>query len=550
GHRFVRLSGGLSIEPNHGVIWKQGKMETNWGSLYINEGGRCLMDDVELAGPGIDVNQDYVGVTAMGAASLAFRRCEFKDYNTPVSSTLSNVHIFGACKFNDIQTGIIADGGGGGFWITDCTFEKYSWSGATISNRPTLTIGGSTWESESDSEYGLELHSVDQAVVKGSNFNGNGSNIPGPFSPSNGALDYHCGVFLDDVPLFVMRNSGMTFNPIGIVATNLMAGPSNVFLLNGSFIQRSQVGVYMDGTVTEGLVLMDCAALLHNDFGVFGTDVTLMIDAINAQQHPLDGGEPNTFLRDCTGGCGDLYFSLCYVAKIPALPIPMRENWWCVSDINTPQPAPATFMDIRSVACTVPVAVTTLPTAVRAPIACNTEEFTSATNLSGKGPEADCNVALSGGGTNGVGDAWHTAYQQLRLEDFEAAESGFQPVADLWSPDLSSYPSNCQLYIQVAKAIVDGTNGGDQLRPGGDRTTDLGKIVYANPNPTTGQLTVAFPDGPCMLRVFDPYGRLVHQAQAFGGTARLDASAWSVGIYTIEVFGADFREFVKVVVQR
>ncbi|MFN0216150.1 MAG: hypothetical protein ACKVT2_17975, partial [Saprospiraceae bacterium] len=42
GHRFVRLSGGLSIEPNHGVIWKQGKMETNWGSLYINEGGRCL----------------------------------------------------------------------------------------------------------------------------------------------------------------------------------------------------------------------------------------------------------------------------------------------------------------------------------------------------------------------------------------------------------------------------------------------------------------------------------------------------------------------------
>jgi hypothetical protein len=549
GHRFMRLSSDLGIEANHGVIWRQGKIEADPGGLYINAGGSCRMDDVELVGPGLGPNLNYVGVTASGATSLDFRHCEFKNISTPVSTTQSNTHFFWICNFNNIENGIVADGGGGGFSIKGCTFEEFAWTGATISNRPTLTVEGSTWESETDSHAGLELHSVNQVVVKTSNFNSNA--FLGPFTPDPGSvLGTQCGAFLDNVPLFIMRNSGMTFNTIGIIASNLFDGPSNVFLLNGSFIQRSRVGVYMDGTDTEGLVLMDCAALLHNDFGVFGTDVILMIDAINAQQHPLDGGEPNTFLRDCTGGCDDLYFSLCYVNKSPVQPIPMRENWWCVFDINTPQPMPQNFMDIRRANCTIPVTVNTFPPAASPPYACLDDEFTSSNSFVGKGPEADCNVTIPGGSTIGLGEAWHSAYQQLRLEDFEAAEASFQPVADLWQPDLSSYASNCQLYIQVAKAIVDGANGGDQLRPSGDRNTDLEKLVYTNPNPATGQLNVAFPDGPCMLRVYDSYGRLLHQAQAFGGTARLDVSTWLSGIYTVEVSGENVREQVKVAVQK
>jgi hypothetical protein len=53
-----------------------------------------------------------------------------------------------------------------------------------------------------------------------------------------------------------------------------------------------------------------------------------------------------------------------------------------------------------------------------------------------------------------------------------------------------------------------------------------------------------------MLRVYDSYGRLLHQAQAFGGTARLDVSTWLSGIYTVEVSGENVREQVKVAVQK
>src|SRR5690606_3856386 len=128
-------------------------------------------------------------------------------------------------------------------------------------------------------------------------------------------------------------------------------------------------------------------------------------------------------------------------------------------------PMPQGFMNILRNNCTVPVTVNTLPTVDHAPISCNSDEFTSSTSLVGKGAEADCNIMLVEGETANLGEAWHEAYQQLRLEDFEAAEEGFQPIADLWQEDLSNYPPNCQLYIQVAKAIVDGTSEGGLPRP-------------------------------------------------------------------------------------
>jgi hypothetical protein len=324
-----------------------------------------------------------------------------------------------------------------------------------------------------------------------------------------------------------------------------------VFLLEGSFIQNSIAGVNMTGDDTKGLVLMDCASLLNNEFGVFGDDIILMIDAVNAQQHPLDGSESNSFLRSGFSSNSDLYFSICYFVKSPVQPIPMRRNWWAVNDINTAQTGPATFMSILFNNCTVPSLVNVSQALDRAPVACRAAEFAGPT-YEGAGAEAECNTLVSGE-FSVLGEAWHTAYQQLRLENFESAEAGFQPVADLWSADLSTYSPNCQLYIQTARAIVDGAGQGGAPRHDKKANNDSNvySLVSINPNPSFGFVNVALPAETCALRVWDAYGKLVCETAA-SNVYRLEVSGWPSGLYWVDVSTSDskLREHLKLVVQR
>jgi hypothetical protein len=436
---------------------------------------------------------------------------------------------------------VLAEGGSGFFLITDCTFENYPDHEAVfISNRPSLNITNSTWEGDIGS-VGLDLQRVTQVVMRNSNLNGHAS--PG-------------AVNLDGVSYFIMRNSGMSDNNIGINTTFSYLGgstgidfaPSNVFMLDGSFIQNGETGIEMLGDATVGLVLMDCSSLLNNDVGVSGTDIVLMIDAINAQQHPLDGNEPNSFLRYGWGPNTDQYFDICYEQKSPGQPIPMRKNWWAVNDIGTRQFDPEDFMDIRHNNCSVQTLVDVTQALDRAPNDCIPDEFAGPT-YPGAGTEAECNVSVSGEASV-LGEVWHTAYQQLRLENFEAAEAGFQPIADLWSADLSSYSTNCRQYIQVARAIVDGAGQGSAPRSK-EQANNVRPAVSINPNPSAGLVNIALPEVICKIRIWDTYGKLVHETSA-SNLYRLEVTDWPSGLYWLDVSTPDgrFREQVKMVVQR
>ncbi|MDO8366590.1 MAG: T9SS type A sorting domain-containing protein [Saprospiraceae bacterium] len=148
-------------------------------------------------------------------------------------------------------------------------------------------------------------------------------------------------------------------------------------------------------------------------------------------------------------------------------------------------------------------------------------------------------------------------YKQFTIDaegsgEFVPSDTLFKPLADINDGDLNSMTGGCQSFVLAAQAFVPGNPipfGGD----GSERsvTTSASQpFMFASPNPTAGHLSLAFPDNPCILRVFDSYGRIVHQMQAFGGTASLDGSAWPNGVYTVESISAEFREQIKVVIQR
>jgi hypothetical protein len=214
GHRFVRLSSDLDIEAGHGVYWLNGKVEALGGSLLVNNNGHCRFSYVEVIGDGYSDGNE--AVIAEGAEHLHFTTVDFKEIGTGVFSKNSGPHHFGGCDFSNVEYGIFAEAGSGSFYIGGCDFEQYL-TAVTVSDRPVLTIVNSDWQGDNDAT-GLDLHRVAQVTLRNSNLNGHANSPGGPFDPSNVFSSYAFAANLDGVPYFIMRNSGMSGNDIGINA--------------------------------------------------------------------------------------------------------------------------------------------------------------------------------------------------------------------------------------------------------------------------------------------------------------------------------------------
>ncbi|MBL7829254.1 MAG: T9SS type A sorting domain-containing protein [Saprospiraceae bacterium] len=531
GNRMLRLSADLEIASGHGVDWKDGALDaTPGGRLMIQTGGTCRMEKMTVTS---NVSSDIID--AQGASSLSFINTDFSTGRKFITSLNSGIHYFHLCSMSQMEEGITAEDGLGAFTLSECTFSNYLTHAVKMTNRATLNGFYSTWQGQG-AYTGLDLNNVQQAVLRGCNLGGHNAGPGGPFDP-NDLGSYSRAINLDQVPFLVLRESGVYNNAIGILADGNLYGPSNVFLLQGTYVANNRAGVYMNGTQTDGLVLMDCAKMLNNETGIKGSDVTLMIDAINAQQHPLDGDEPNEFLRDAFHANSDLYIDVCYIAKTPVSPLPMRRNWWAVNSILTRQLNPTDFIQILRNGCMVPALVNTLPELTAPPAFCQNEEFAAATNFPGQGADADCKVSLAPNQPlSDLSEWWHTAYQHLRGGDVETALSGFQPLSDLWQPDLSSFTSNCQLYIQTARAIV---SGGGLPRPSENRnaSTRIAPLMMA-PNPTNGSTALSLPNGQYRIRVFDAMGQIKLDEPA-SNTYGLDTKAWTPGIYWVEALSME-----------
>ena len=139
-----------------------------------------------------------------------------------------------------------------------------------------------------------------------------------------------------------------------------------------------------------------------------------------------------------------------------------------------------------------------------------------------------------------VHEQYHYAYYLLKADSFELARQAFEPLAALWSADMSGYPANCRQYIAVARAIVSGA--GEHLRPEGRQAISSGGNlqIAAWPNPASQTLHVLLSDILCDLRVWDTYGRLMETRMA-SGAIQLQVEQWPSGVYYIESVSEDGR---------
>lgn len=549
GNRMVQLDDNLNIVPNHHIWWTYGALVVNFGSLQLNEQGRLYFDLMTVRG-----SNDATAITAEGAAELQFYHTDFYNVRTGLEAQTTHTTKFNRCSFSDVNKGIEINGGNS-LDLTITNFYRHI-TGVAITELDRMDAVGCQWHGEGLLSQGVEAAKIRIALFKSCTFDGHGAGSSSGLDP--GIVDYTpCGIHAGDIQYCILRTCTMAGNDIGIKAnewynleTTEQYAPSNIFLLNGTILQDGLAGVYMNGTASKGLVLMDCSKLVNNKFGVFGDDIILMVDAINTQQHPLDGSEPNTFTINVWGAATNRYFKICYADNTTVTSIPMRGNFWShnyspTSGVYLPDFNPMQFMDIKRNICTAPVTVFTDPELDREPVSCRSDEFVDPDEhdpnggsgdggFSGGGEEAKCEVGAPGS-TMVVGEQFHTAYQYLRMEDFESADILFQPVANLWDNNLSTYASNCQQYIQVAKSIV---NIAGEYRSLTDSQTDavVNTLPCAvQPNPATNRAEVFFPGRTANVRVFTLPGSIVMYNTIATDHCELQTSGWNPGVYIVEI---------------
>ena len=385
-------------------------------------------------------------------------------------------------------------------------------------------------------------------------------------------LDGHSdGIRVHNVPRFRMSGGSISRCSTGIFVPTFSR--SNIILTNKATIENNQIGIHIQngfrfmnaGIVSNfGMVMMDCARLLDNYLGIAGINVLFQIDAIaNSGTKNPAFVRSNHFRITTDGNFARKLFFVCYDGtQYNPTTISATGNFWentidgptpswrlFNSSINSPPPAGCFVVNSPN-----NVALIRNPVVFEMPQTCPIPP--NVPDPPGTG-EFACPPPPSSGINGMLHQQFFQGYKQFTIDaegtgEFAASDALFKPLADISDSEINALAGGCQNFVLAAQAFVPGNplplDGNGDERSVTASTSQ--PFLFANPNPTTGQLIVAFLDSLCTLRVFDTYGRLVHQAQASGGTARLDASAWPVGIYTVEAISADFREQVKVSVQR
>jgi len=242
------------------------------------------------------------------------------------------------------------------------------------------------------------------------------------------------------------------------------------------------------------------------------------------------------------------YIHACYALKTPPNPIPAAHNFWgnifngTVYNVTTP----AAHMSLCANCCdpdpcTSALGITTTPAFSLQPQGCKSENCPP-----GIACQEDCLVVTEGSITTRT--QFMESYEKLLAENFEDARDGFAPVAALkGSTTAASATTICRTYIDAGKSLADanGYSGGEERN-----SLASGRFVRISPNPANREVMIRLPEGAYTLRVWNTFGILVSVNEVVEIT-RLDLSAWTLGLYVLEVVGADGkRETARLAVQR
>lgn len=350
---------------------------------------------------------------------------------------------------------------------------------------------------------------------------------------------------------------------------------SNIVLTNKATIQSNQIGVHVrngfrDGSGSTiqnyGMVLMDCAKMLDNHFGIMGSNVLLQINA-----YANSGTKDPAFVRSNHFRLqpSDTYtrrlFYICYDATgYNISSINASGNFWegiddqsinqwrlynSALDFGPPigcyiASNPNNVELIRDPVA--PAELSTCPVQINTPYPNGDEEFACT-------PPDESEIEGK------LHEQFYRGYRQYSIEaedensiDFTLSDAIFQPLSDIGQEDMLTMTEKCRSFVYGSQAFVRSNEGGERSGNNGQYRLSAyqADALRVLPNPSSNTVTILLPDKDCFLRVWDTYGKLIFETQSSGGTVNLDVIHWTVGVYWAEATGAEFREKVKLVVQR
>lgn len=522
--RFVRLSAPVAINNGHRLNWGQGLVEVAQAAspFYLQSGAGLNFTAMTLQGAG--------GATVIDAA-----------FAGPI--TLES------CKIEFLNDAIIGDVVADCL-ISACEFSDYNNTQVLWSNSQNIKILNSTFDG-GGAENALWFINVSQAYLKGSSFQGHGAALSDPYD-DNALYDGGSAAHLWNIPVCLVEDCHFNGNAVAVKAEDASM-PANIYIYKGSSFINNDAAVYANGDQTRGTVLSDCAVFDENRNGIRGRDIALMIDSWNSKIHAFDLDQPNRFIRHNAGT--DNHVRICYQLKGVGGSNLMRNNYWGIHTGGAPvaDPIPQDYIFLRNAACapfTPPVNPVFAPFSSKDPI-CGPRE-----RPAGQAPAAGTDCSMIVGGTPArpvmLHDQFHLGLFLLRADSFEQAINVLRPVADQWQPVMNTFSDNCQQYIKVAKAIVDGSDAEGLPRPAPQRSEAkkaLNPLVVA-PNPADHYALLHLPEEEALIKVWNAQGQLEIQA-AGAGTYRLETSQLAAGVYFIEVNTPDgARKNAKLLIQR
>ncbi len=522
--RFVRLSADVIVNNANRLHWSNGLVEVG-GTLLISQGAGLNFNLMTLQGLGVGT---YSAVDALESGTMNFQGCEILNLADAITG----------------RRGL-------GCTVNSCTFSNNTAWGVYWTDAFEVSVRNSMFNG-TNSGMALFMENLFRLEVKNSFISGHLSPIQGVINDDK-LMIATPAINLYNVFVCLLNNSHFSGNTVAVKAADPLGEvTSSVIAYGGTSFLNNDAAIFVNGTATGGVVLADCTVFQDNLNGIRGRDITLMIDSWNTKNTIFDTDSPNRFIRDNVpqGGMTAGHVRICYEQKAAGGSNLMRNNFWGISNASgTPgnDPTPLNFLSLLDANCSGVVAVPQLaPFSSKNPI-CTADERPP--SFEDAFPGSECSVSVSEGGvsTASVHEQFHFGAFLLKADSVQEAVEVLRPVAALWQADLSGFPENCQQYIQVAKALVDGSDNslpdGDLPRPGGDRTQKVSsdQLLIA-PNPAYGSTLVYLSEASSQLSVWDANGTLMHQAiPGETATYRIEMGGWKPGIYLVRSINVDGR---------
>lgn len=522
--RFVRLSADVIVNNANRLHWSNGLVEVG-GTLLISQGAGLNFNLMTLQGLGVGT---YSAVEATESGTMNFQGCEILNLSEAITG----------------RRGL-------GCTVNSCTFSNNTAWGVYWTDAFEVSVRNSMFNG-TNSGMALFMENLFRLEVKNSFISGHLSPIQGVINDDK-LMIATPAINLYNVFVCLLNNSHFSGNTVAVKAADPLGEvTSSVIAYGGTSFLNHDAAIFVNGTATGGVVLADCTVFQDNRNGIRGRDITLMIDSKNTKNTIFDTDSPNRFIRDNVpqGGMTAGHVRICYELKAAGGSNLMRNNFWGISNgSGTPDvdQTPLNFLSLLKANCVDVEAIPQLtPVDSKNPMCLVDERPPSFKDAF---PGSECSVSVSEGGvsTASVHEQFHFGAFLLKADSVQEAVEVLRPVAALWQEDLSGFPENCQQYIQVAKALVDGSDNslpdGDLPRPGGDRTQKVSsdQLLIA-PNPAYGSTLVYLSEASSQLSVWDANGTLMHQAMP-GETAtyRIEMGGWKPGIYLVRSINVDGR---------